>query len=90
MRKAVIFGTFAVAFIAGAGKPAKAEVLYPWCAFHDASTSNCGFSNFYQCQANISGIGGYCARNPRFYYHASEAYGADYDDLPRRHRRIRR
>lgn len=72
MRKVIVLSAFALAFLAGlagAGNEAKAEYIYPWCAFHDASTYNCGFSNFYQCQATINGIGGHCARNPRFYYH---------------------
>jgi hypothetical protein len=34
-----------------------------WCAHYDVSTTNCGFHTFAQCQANISGVGGYCAPN---------------------------
>ncbi|HEV2957321.1 MAG TPA: DUF3551 domain-containing protein [Xanthobacteraceae bacterium] len=34
-----------------------------WCAWYDPYTYNCGFNTFQQCQANISGMGGYCARN---------------------------
>lgn len=78
MRKAVILGAFAVAFFVAAGKPAQAEYIYPWCAYQDASTYNCGFSNFYQCRATVSGIGGHCVRNPRFYYHAAEPHGYVY------------
>ncbi|MBV8793103.1 MAG: DUF3551 domain-containing protein [Pseudolabrys sp.] len=41
---------------------------YPWCAFYDwsGSTYNCGFDTLGQCQATISGVGGYCRPNPRF------------------------
>lgn len=49
--------------------PAKAEVVYPWCAyytFHDGDATNCGFVSWQQCMATISGIGGYCAPNPRY------------------------
>ena len=81
MRKLVVFSAFALAFLAGAGKSAQAEVIYPWCAYHNASTYNCGFTNFYQCQASISGIGGYCAQNPRF-------YGQAYDGQVRRKRKV--
>jgi len=34
-----------------------------WCAWYDPYTYNCGFRTFEQCQATISGAGGYCARN---------------------------
>lgn len=34
-----------------------------WCAWYDPYTYNCGFSTFEQCQATISGAGGYCAPN---------------------------
>ena len=34
-----------------------------WCSWYDPYTYNCGFTTFAQCQANISGMGGYCARN---------------------------
>ena len=34
-----------------------------WCAWYDPYTYNCGFNTFQQCQANVSGAGGYCARN---------------------------
>ena len=35
---------------------------YPWCAiYNDGSGSkNCGFASFQQCQADVSGIGGFC------------------------------
>jgi Protein of unknown function (DUF3551) len=34
-----------------------------WCAWYDPYTYNCGFATFQQCQATVSGAGGYCARN---------------------------
>ena len=34
-----------------------------WCAWYDPYTYNCGFATFAQCQATVSGAGGYCARN---------------------------
>lgn len=34
-----------------------------WCAWYDPYTYNCGFNTFQQCQATVSGVGGYCARN---------------------------
>ncbi len=44
----------------------KAQV-YPWCAQyggHMGGASNCGFVTIEQCQATISGNGGFCVRNP--------------------------
>jgi hypothetical protein len=42
---------------------------YPWCAQYNERTSggqNCGFVTFAQCQAAISGVGGFCQPNPRY------------------------
>jgi len=39
---------------------------YPWCAYYAGAmsgSSNCGFSTYQQCMANVSGIGGSCTRN---------------------------
>jgi hypothetical protein len=44
--------------------PAKADG--GWCAYDVKGATNCGFHTYAQCQANISGIGGYCSPNPAF------------------------
>lgn len=47
------------------GTPAEAQ-NYPWCAQYGGNTggaTNCGFTSFQQCQADVSGIGGFCERN---------------------------
>jgi hypothetical protein len=39
---------------------------YPWCAQYGGSmggSMNCGFTSFAQCQADVSGIGGFCVQN---------------------------
>jgi hypothetical protein len=38
---------------------------YPWCAQYGSGfgASNCGFSTLQQCQADVSGIGGFCQPN---------------------------
>jgi hypothetical protein len=58
----VAFGFLAAAAVIGT--PAQAQ-NYPWCAQYGSGfgASNCGFSNLQQCQADISGIGGFCAPN---------------------------
>lgn len=65
--------------------PARAEV-YPWCAIYSGGdmggATNCGFSTIQQCQATVSGIGGFCQPNPL--YHPEREPPRD-----RRHRRDR-
>ena len=53
----LIFGSALV--LTGAGE-ARAGA---WCAWYDPYTYNCGFNTFQQCEATISGAGGYCAPN---------------------------
>lgn len=60
---------FGVTFL-DAGSRAEAQE-YPWCARYNevgGGATNCGFVNQYQCQATISGVGGFCIPNPRFGY----------------------
>ena len=60
-----------VALTAISAQSARAEIEYPWCAYYGrrgTDATNCGFSTLQQCRATVSGIGGYCGRNPR--YHA--------------------
>jgi len=33
----------------------------PWCAHYRNGGTNCGFHSYEQCQAAISGNGGYCS-----------------------------
>jgi hypothetical protein len=35
-----------------------------WCAYYEDQSTNCGFATFQQCEADISGVGGMCSRNP--------------------------
>jgi len=43
--------------------PSGAEITYPWCAQYRRDGRNCGFSTLEQCQATVSGNGGYCEQN---------------------------
>ena len=41
---------------------------YPWCAYYSGGEggvggTNCGFTSFEQCLADVSGIGGFCEEN---------------------------
>ena len=62
---------FAAALIAAAGAltgSAQAQ-NYPWCALYGGrggGGQNCGFSTFEQCMATLSGMGGFCNRNPQY------------------------
>jgi len=56
---------FAIATAASfAPRNAHAERYYPWCAYYDEWTSNCGFTTREQCLATVSGAGGACRPNP--------------------------
>ena len=50
------------------GRASQAEITYPWCAQYgeQSGARNCGFSTFAQCQATISGNGGYCEQNSMY------------------------
>ncbi len=51
---------------------AKAQ-SYPWCAVLSMGDAayNCGFVSREQCMASLSGIGGFCERNPQYVSPAS-------------------
>jgi hypothetical protein len=50
---------------AGNVRPAAAAGQEAWCAYYDDNQgTNCGFVTRQQCEADISGNGGYCAANP--------------------------
>jgi hypothetical protein len=59
--RAFILAGIAAAMLSGT--PARAEVWYPWCAWYDWTTYNCGFTSYRQCLATISGQGGECRPN---------------------------
>jgi hypothetical protein len=62
-----MLGLFVV--VVGVSGPAQAQ-NYPWCAYYGGvmggGGTNCGFSTFQQCQATVSGIGGFCDRNTQY------------------------
>lgn len=67
MRRYILVLAAAAALPLLAPTQASAEVIYPWCARYTGSfgnSENCGFVNLGQCRATISGVGGYCVRNP--------------------------
>ena len=35
-----------------------------WCAMYGTGGTNCGLYSFEQCQATVSGVGGFCGQNP--------------------------
>jgi hypothetical protein len=36
-----------------------------WCAKYTTAGTNCGFHSFEQCQATVSGVGGFCVGTAR-------------------------
>ena len=62
---------------------------YPWCAYYSGGSmggggTNCGFTTYEQCMADVSGIGGLCMRNTQ--YIPAPAPRPDYRPHRRRHR----
>lgn len=46
-----------------------AAQTYPWCSIYSGGwngAENCGFSTYRQCMENVSGVGGFCQRNPLY------------------------
>ena len=70
MRHGLIAALAATAFIALAPAPAAQAQDWPWCADlardEGGGVTNCGFASWEQCQSYISGIGGWCYRNPHY------------------------
>ena len=64
-----LLGVLAAATVS-APSAARAEVVYPWCAYYggsgDEGGTNCYFANERQCMEAISGNGGYCGENPMY------------------------
>ena len=67
MRRLVAAPACAVLGLMAGAQPSWAEISYPWCAqYGSLGGRNCGFSTLQQCQAAISGNGGYCEQNPMY------------------------
>ena len=66
--KATLFVLRVVGAMSGLAGSAYAQ-NYPWCATYSGrggGAQNCGFTTFEQCQATVSGIGGFCDRNTQY------------------------
>lgn len=61
------FGALALAASLAPGGEARAEGR--WCAESGGRSAytNCGYYTFQQCLAAVSGVGGSCRPNPRYY-----------------------
>ncbi len=67
MKPAILASLLAFAALAGSGRPAAAEVNYPWCLImggRDGSW-NCGFVSLNQCMVTRIGTDS-CVQNPRY------------------------
>lgn len=59
----------ALGIVAVVGSVSRSEAQnYPWCAILNMGdeAKNCGFTTIEQCQASVSGIGGFCMRDPQY------------------------
>jgi hypothetical protein len=63
MSKSIMLVLAIVAMTQFPGGTAKAQTYYPWCAWIDDYTYNCGFVSEAQCKMTISGMGGVCRPN---------------------------
>ncbi len=62
----LIIVTLVTLVLGFAHHPARANDPYQWCAVYgpeDGGSANCYFLTLQQCQATISGVGGWCMRN---------------------------
>jgi hypothetical protein len=83
MRKSILIAIAVAALSLTAPAGAKAQAYWPWCAYYDAWTYNCGFATLGQCLATTSGVGGACRPNP--YGPPVRSYQS-----PRRYKRVPR
>ena len=61
----IAFGILLAALTGGTIDTARADP-YPWCAVMGMSSelgTNCYYMTLQQCQASVSGIGGFCTHN---------------------------
>jgi hypothetical protein len=65
MTKYLAAAALAVTFSALIPAAPASAIEYPWCAQYGGRSGgrNCGFVSFQQCQATVSGMGGFCERN---------------------------
>jgi hypothetical protein len=76
----LIIATLAATILMGFASGTTRADPYQWCANYgpDEGSTNCYFITLQQCQAAVSGVGGFCARN-NFYDGRAEE-----DPAPRR------
>ena len=64
--RTLLFMLAIFAVTAGIGTRAQAQ-NYPWCAdYAGFGSQNCGFTTIQQCQAALSGNGGFCNANTQY------------------------
>jgi hypothetical protein len=68
LRFALAFGAIVTLGAFDAASPVSAQGA--WCAQYSGShggATNCGFYTLAQCQAAVSGVGGFCSPSPYYY-----------------------
>jgi Protein of unknown function (DUF3551) len=60
MRMLFVFGILIILLAIDARREAAAR----WCVYYDPYTYTCGFVSFNQCLATVTGVGGFCRRDP--------------------------
>jgi hypothetical protein len=63
--RSFILAALTTVILSLAGGSARADGS--WCAYYSRGAgTNCGFHNYAQCAATVSGVGGICRPNPSF------------------------
>ena len=90
MRNSLIAAAVVAAGLLSQSQPAQADP-YRWCAVYGGfrgggGSESCYFMTLAQCEAQVSGVGGFCREN-LFYDGRPVRTPEDYDDRPRRRQR---
>ena len=65
MRRSIL-SVAVLAALATVRVPAAGPATFPWCMKGARGGTSCYFHSLQDCQATVSGLGGWCTRNPYF------------------------
>jgi hypothetical protein len=63
MRTFILLGAVTLSTLAGVNT---SRAQQAWCSIEDQTTVYCLYYTYEQCLEAVSGVGGYCERNPRY------------------------
>jgi len=84
MRIFILLGALTLTTLAGVNT---SRAQQAWCSVEDQTTVYCLYYTYEQCMEAVSGVGGYCQRNPRYQSrqprrqpYRGQGYDRRYDD----------